>query len=48
MLKFHLYFDELVYEGTKYGETSEYPIVGYIINENKLSTSLLSCGFGIK
>ena len=42
------YYDELVYEGTKYGETSEYPIVGYIINENKLSTSLLTCGYGIK
>lgn len=42
------YYDELVYEGTKYGETNEYPIVGYIINENKLGTSLLSCGYGIK
>jgi len=24
------YYDTLIYEGTKYGETSEFPIVGYI------------------
>lgn len=29
------YYDTLIYEGTKYGETSQFPIVGYmaIINE---------------
>lgn len=29
------FYDLLVYEGTKYGETSQFPIVGYIYNINK-------------
>ena len=29
------YYDMLIYEGTKYGETSEFPIVGYEVEYNK-------------
>lgn len=29
------YYDMLIYEGTKYGETSEFPIVGYKVEYNK-------------
>ena len=29
------YYDTLIYEGTKYGETSEFPIVGYTSVINK-------------
>lgn len=32
------YYDTLIYEGTKYGETSQYPIVGYIYTYNKEET----------
>ena len=32
------YYDILIYEGTKYGETSQYPIVGYIYTYNKEET----------
>lgn len=30
------YYDTLIYEGTKYGETSEFPIVGYQIHKLEL------------
>lgn len=34
------FYDLLVYEGTKYGETSQFPIVGYIFNVNKDLTNM--------
>ena len=30
------FYDQLIYEGTLYGETSEFPIVGYIVNKDIL------------
>lgn len=32
------YYDTLIYEGTKYGETSQFPIVGYIATINEYLT----------
>lgn len=34
------YYDELVYEGTKYGETSQFPIIGYVTSFNERFTNL--------
>ena len=37
------YYDQLIYEGTKYGETSSFPIVGYVMEYDNYLTRKWIC-----
>ena len=48
LLFFHrneYYYDTLVYEGTKYGETSQFPIIGYTITHIDEDIAIYKWGY---